>query len=134
MLENTKDWVQFIDTTVIRLKVLNSAQKLDGTLRRSRSNLQTHKSLFPPLPNQYTGFLNPLQVLTLIKYIKPDALEQYIKSFIGESRSKFFTNIYKNNIESIARCNWFRRPTILFFGKGSGNPIQQLEIIAIRNS
>jgi hypothetical protein len=46
--------------------------------------------IFPLLPNKAGLGISPLQILLLIKYIRPDALNFYLKGFIGEAKAKFY--------------------------------------------
>jgi hypothetical protein len=85
------------------------------------------------MPSGYSQKLTMLEQLTIIKYIRPDALESYIQGFLAEVKHKSYAVLSKTNLETHARSNWQRRPTMLFYGNDLKNPTEVIELIGARN-
>ena len=85
------------------------------------------------MPNNFENSFNLFEMLVLIKHIRPDALETIVKNFLPDIRHKLYSVLPKNVLESHARSNWYRKPTVLFFEKQDNNPSYFLELLAIRN-
>jgi hypothetical protein len=92
-------------------------------------------SVTPELPFKTEKLLNPLQVLLLIKYLRPDALHEYLRTFVAEAKSSAYFYVPHTNLETAARTFWFRRPTVLFHGPRLDSDLvsSRLQAAAVRN-
>lgn len=77
--------------------------------------------------------LKPLEVLTTIKYIRPDALEYVAKTMIAKVRHSSFYYISKQNLETFARVSNGNKPNIILFNEKKWNPSELIELTANRN-
>ena len=77
--------------------------------------------------------LRPLEVLTTIKYIRPDALEYVAKTMIAKVRHSSFYYISKQNLETFARVSTGGKPNIVLFAEKKWNPAELIELAANRN-
>lgn len=78
--------------------------------------------------------LTPIEKLTLIKYIRPDALEYVAKTMISTVRHSAFYYISKQNLETFARVSNCQKPNILFYNVKKWNPAELIELTSIRNN
>ena len=78
--------------------------------------------------------LRPLDVLTIIKYIRPDALEYVAKTLIASVRHSAFYYISKQNLETFARVSNGFKPNLILFDVKKWNPSELIEVAASRNN
>lgn len=90
---------------------------------------------FPQMPSLHESIndsFNAMELLAIVKYLRPDAVESFLEGLVGEVRSKKYFLQPRTNFETHSRINWHRRPTIFFFGSSSRNPSQHIEVLAQR--
>ena len=102
-------------------------------INKSLINFRVPDKVFPQMPSQWNDRFTPLEIITIIKYLRPDALESYIQGFLGEIKHINYHRLSRTNLETHCRSNWYRRPTILFYGNELKNPAEVLEMLATRN-
>mmetsp|Transcript_5710 Transcript_5710/g.4871 ORF Transcript_5710/g.4871 Transcript_5710/m.4871 type:complete len:255 (-) Transcript_5710:330-1094(-) len=85
------------------------------------------------MPNNYNRRYTPLEVITIIKYLRPDAIESYVSSLLGETKHKSYYYMPRTNLETHARSRWFGRPTMFFYGNEYKDPSDLVEMFATRN-
>lgn len=94
-----------------------------------------HARTFPLIPNAHdyvNDSFTPIELLTIVKYLRPSSVENFVKSLVGEVRNKKYFILPRTNFETHSSIYWHRRPTVLFFGSSAKNPTQYIEILAQR--
>ena len=76
----------------------------------------------PGLTDSVNDSFSPLEILIIVKHLRPDAIESYLTSLAGEVRVKNYSLLPRTNFETHSNLNWHRRPTILYYGSTSRNP------------
>lgn len=91
-------------------------------------------------PKEFSGIqlpidnLNTFEILTLVKYIRPDALEYVAKTMISTVRHPAFYYISKQNLETFSRVSNCHKPNIILFNLKKWNPAELIEFTANRNN
>lgn len=122
------------DDLILAKKELNNLEniKLKRNFTTSDTNTSNSKEFCGiklPLDN-----LLPLDILTIVKYIRPDALEYVAKTVISTVRHSAFYYISKQNLETFARVSNCFKPNLILFNVKKWNPSELIEMTASRNN
>ena len=111
--KNLKIWTEFFNKSLIMFKT---------------------SSVLPQMPNNWNSHFSYFEILAIIKSIRPDAFETFVKAALSQIQEGVYYQMPETNFDQHIKVAWLKRPTIIFYGEEeSKNPTDIIELLAMKN-
>ena len=95
---------------------------------KSYKEMRGKEGEFPLLPGNSQMKLSSLETLILIKYLRPEEIENYVKNFNSATFKKSFLDSSNINLEFLNNSANSRCPTVIFTSYGDRNIVESIEL------